>query len=302
MREPLSREQVEKNFESYKKQAGKILDFSKIELRYNHEWLEKLGFADVVKLASHFTVQQMLHRDMFKERMKKEQDIAVAEFLYPLMVGYDSVVLDVDVELGGNDQLFNMLCGRTLQKAFDKRDKFVLTTKLIEGTDGRKMSKTYNNCIWLEDSAKEMYGKILSVKDELIIPYLECVTEMPMKEIQDIEKKMKKGNPKDAKMRLAREVVTLYHGDEAAKHEEEQFTSVFSKHELPEDMQEMKVGKKIQLIDVMMLAKLVSSKSEARRLIEQGGVKLNDMTIGTVDAMAQPGVLKVGKRKFLKLV
>jgi tyrosyl-tRNA synthetase len=125
---------------------------------------------------------------------------------------------------------------------------------------------------------------------------------MPMKEIQDIEKKMKKGNPKDAKMRLAREVVTLYHGDEAAKHEEEQFTSVFSKHELPEDMQEMKVGKKIQLIDVMMLAKLVSSKSEARRLIEQGGVKLNDMTIGTVDAMAQPGVLKVGKRKFLKLV
>ncbi|NOS67595.1 MAG: tyrosine--tRNA ligase [Candidatus Peribacteraceae bacterium] len=302
MREALTREQVEKNFETYKKQAGKILDFGKIELRYNHEWLEKLDGRKILELASHFTVKQMLQRDMFKERIKQEKEIAVMEFLYPLLVGYDSVILDVDVELGGNDQLFNMLAGRTLQKAYGKRDKFVLTTKLIEGTDGRKMSKTYDNCIWLEDSAKEMYGKLMSIKDELIVTYLECVTEMAMAEVKEIEKSLKgKMNPKDAKMRLAREVVTLYHGADAAKHEEEQFTSVFSKHELPEDIKEVKVEKGSLVIDVIMNEKLAPSKSEARRLIEQGGVHMNDVTVKTIEMKVEKGILKVGKRKFLRI-
>jgi tyrosyl-tRNA synthetase len=303
MREPLTKEQVEQNFQDYKRQAGKILDFSKVELRYNHEWLEKLKFDDIVKLASNFTVQQMLHRDMFQERIKQGKDIALTEFLYPLMVGYDSVVLDVDVELGGNDQLFNMLAGRTLQKALGKRDKFVLTTKLIEGTDGRKMSKTYDNCIWIDDTAKDMYGKLMSIKDDLIVTYMECATEMPMSEVKDAEKAMKKGgNPKELKMQLARAVVALYHGDAAAKDAEAEFTKIFSKGGLPEDMPEVKAEKGMLLIELMVSQKLVTSKSEARRLVEQGGVHLNDKTVKGIDATVEPGVLKVGKRKFLKIV
>lgn len=301
MREPLTREQVEQNFQDYKRQAGKVLDFSKVELRYNHEWRDE--FHDKLEtIGYHFSVQQMLHRDMFKERMKKEQDIAITELFYPLMQGYDSVVLDVDVEIGGNDQLFNMLCGRTLQKAFGKREKFVLTTKLIEGTDGRKMSKTYDNCIYLDDEPKDMYGKLMSIKDDLIVTYMECATEMPMDEVKEAEKALKKGtNPKDLKMTLAREVVALYHGAKAATDAENEFTKIFSRGGVPEDMPEVKVEKGSLLIDVMVQQKLVTSKSDARRLIDQGGVHMNDKTVKGIDEKAEKGVLKVGKRKFVRI-
>ena len=313
VREPLTTGQIEENFATYRAQASKILDFRTIEMRYNHEWHGQLKFEDLLRIASHFTVQQMLQRDMFKERMKRGEDLSPNEFFYPLMQGYDSVMLDVDGEIGGNDQLFNMLCGRALQKAFGKRNKFVLTTKLIEGTDGRKMSKTYDNCIWLDDSAKDMYGKLMSIKDELIVTYLECVTGMPMEDVREIEKSlMKGGNPKEAKMRLAREVVTLYHGTEAAQHEEDQFTSVFSKHELPQDIKEVRVKKGSLVLDLLVKAKLASSKGEARRLIEQGGVHVQDKTVKGIDATVEEGltpealtngvVLKVGKRKFLRLL
>ncbi len=302
-REPLTREQVMENFETYKKQAGKILDFSKVELRENHEWLEKLKFDDIIKLAGNFTVQQMLERDMFEKRIGEGSPIGLHEFFYPLMVGYDSVILDVDCELGGNDQLFNMLAGRTLQQAFGKRDKFVLTTRLIEGTDGRKMSKTYDNCIWIEDSAEEMYGKLLRIKDELILTYMECVSEMPMTDVKEAEKALRKGeNPKDWKMRLAREVVSLYHGMDAAKHAEEQFQKVHKDHGVPDEMPEVKLKKDLKVIDLLVAEKLVTSKSEARRLIEQGGVKLDDVALTHIDAVAQKGILKVGKRKFLRLI
>lgn len=267
MRQALSAEEVKKNFETYIEQAKKILDMKKLEVRYNHEWLEKLQFDEIIKLASHFTVQQMLSRDMFKSRfsyklacrscgyknflVEKWPDeetrlracincnssasywgkeildpspISLHEFMYPLMVGYDSVMLDVDVELGGNDQLFNMLAGRTLQTAFKKRDKFVLTTKLIEGTDGRKMSKTYNNCIYLTDSAKDMYGKTMSIKDELIFTYFECCTDIPMKEIKKMESDMKGGaNPKEFKMKLAEAIVNLYYGKKEAQKMDKEF-------------------------------------------------------------------------------
>ncbi len=355
MREPLTKEQVEKNFETYKIQASKILDFSKVELRYNHEWLEKLSFAKLMELSSHFTVQQMMQRDMFKERMSwkvicihckhmsnspiqftSEEAFASAildknelqcphcgsmmpcnkenilpppnpispnEFMYPLMQGYDSVMLDVDCEIGGNDQLFNMLCGRKLQKIYKKRDKFVLTTRLIEGTDGRKMSKTYDNCIWIEDGAEEMYGKLLRIKDELILTYMECVSEMPMTDVKEAEKSLKKGeNPKDWKMRLAREVVALYHGMDAAKHAEAQFQKVHKNHGAPDEMPEVTLKKDMKVIDLLVAEKLVTSKSEARRLIEQGGIKQDDVTLTHIDAVAQKGILKVGKRKFLRLV
>jgi tyrosyl-tRNA synthetase len=303
MREPLTLEQVKKNFETYKDQAGKILDFSKVEVRYNDEWLSPMTFADVVRLSGHFTVQQMLEREMYQKRMQEGKPIALHEFFYPLMQGYDSVMLDVDCEVGGNDQLFNMLAGRTLMQAYGKREKFVLTTKLVEGTDGRKMSKTYDNCIWLEDSAEEMYGKVLRIKDELILTYLECLTDIPMEEVREAEKSLKKGsNPKDLKMRLARAIVEIYHGADAAAHAEQQFQTVHKDHGVPDDIPEASVEQGSALLDVMVLHKLASSKSEARRLIEQGGVKLDDKPITDINAKAEQGILKVGKRKFLKLI
>lgn len=303
MREPLTREQIEQNFATYKEQASKILDFSKVQVRYNHEWLEKLTFDQIIGLASKFTVQQMMERDMFEKRWEKGQPIGVHEFFYPLMVGYDSVILDVDVELGGTDQEFNMLAGRTLQQAFGKREKFVLTTKLLLGTDGRKMSKTYDNCIYLEDAPNDMYGKVMSVKDELILSYFECCTDLSAKDIAAIGKELEKGsNPRDAKKRLAREIVALYHGVEAAAKADENFSSVFAGGGVPDDIAEVTVEKGSLLLETLVSEKLVASKSEARRLFEQGGIHLNNKVVQSVEAKVESGVVKVGKRRFLKLI
>lgn len=302
MREALGFTQVQKNFETYKAQASKVLDFSKVQVKYNHEWLGELKFQEITHLLGHFTVQQMLERDMFEKRLNEGKPIAMSEFLYPLMQAYDSAFLDVDAEIGGNDQLFNMLCGRTLQTAQNRRDKFVLTTKLIEGTDGRKMSKTFDNCIWLEDTAKDMYGKVLSIKDELIATYMECCTDIPMDEIRDAQAQMKKGaNPKEFKMRLARELVTMYHSAADAQEQEAEWTRVFSNKEMPTDMPEVSVAKGAVLVDVLLEQGLIPSKSEARRLIEQKGIQMNDVAVSSLDQAAEAGVVKVGKRKFLKI-
>jgi tyrosyl-tRNA synthetase len=304
MRQPLTAEDVKKNFETYIAQAGKILDMKKLEVRYNHEWLEKLSFKDILGLTSHFTVQQMLHRDMFQKRMEEDAPISLTEFMYPLMVGYDSVILDVDVELGGNDQLFNMLAGRTLQTAYGKRDKFVLTTKIVDGTDGRKMSKSFNNCVYLDDEPNDMYGKLLSMPDHLIPLYMECCTGLPMAEVKACEKALKEGkeNPKTLKMRLAREIVTMYHSADAAAKAEANFENLFKNKGVPEDMPQYKAKKGESLIDALVASKTVASKSEARRLIEQGGVKVNDKPVTSVDTKAEEGIVKVGKRKFVRVV
>ena len=286
------------------------MDFSKVTIRYNHEWLEKLNGADILKLASTFTVQQMEERDMFVQRREKGLPIGAHEFLYPLFVGYDSVILDVDCEVGGSDQLFNMLAGRTLQKVYGKRDKFVLTTKLIEGTDGRKMSKTYDNCIWLEDSAKDMYGKTLRIEDRLITTYMECCTDIAMEEIVTIEKAMnKEENPMQFKKELAYEIVRMYHGEEAAKKAAAEFTKVFSDKELPSDIPEVKAKKGELLLDLLLREKLITSKSDGRRLLEQKGIHLvggggggggNDKAVTDVNAEVVEGTYKVGKRKFVR--
>lgn len=302
MREPLTEQQVRTNFATYKEQAAKILDFSKIEIRYNHEWLSKLTFAEGVALASHFTVQQMLERDMFEKRMEQKHPIGVHEFSYPLMVGYDSVMLDVDCEIGGTDQEFNMLAGRTLQKAYGKREKFILTTKLLEGTDGRKMSKTYDNCVYLDDTPTEMFGKLMRVEDRLIAQYFECCTDTPMEEIQDMEKKMAAGeNPKAFKMRLGRAIVSLYHGEAAAAHAEAEFTKVFTDKQAPSEMPEVAVGEGSLLVDVLVKEGLVPSKSEFRRLVEQKGIHVNDVAVEDINAKVERGVVKVGKRRFLRV-
>jgi tyrosyl-tRNA synthetase len=305
-RSHLTCEAVEENFKRYKEQASKILDFSKVEIVYNHTWLEKLRFEDIADLASKFTVQQMTERAMFEERINKGKPVHMHEFLYPIMVGYDSVMLDVDCELGGTDQEFNMLCGRTLQQAFGKRDKFVMTVHLIPGTDGRKMSKTYGNCVYVEDPPREMYGKLMSLPDNLVPLYMECCTDIPMSEVENA-KMRKSANTKmgvaakEMKMKLAREVVKLYHGEKAALSAEKEFESVFKEKGTPEEMREVRVKRGVMIVDVMVKEGLASSKSEARRLIEQGGVRLNDEIVKSVNAEIEEGILRVGKRKFLHL-
>ncbi|KKW38821.1 tyrosine--tRNA ligase [Candidatus Peribacteria bacterium RIFOXYC2_FULL_55_14] len=304
---PLTREQIEENFKTYKQQASKVLDFGKITVVYNHEWLEKLGGRELLKLASFFTKQQMEQRDMFVRREEEGKPIFINEFLYPLLQGYDSAHLDVDCELGATDQEFNMLAGRTLQKALGKREKFVLTTKIIEGTDGRKMSKTYDNCIYLEDLPDDMFGKVMSVRDELMATYFECCTDMPMDEV----KKILKGNPRDAKARLAREIVTLYHGTGAADAAEKEFESVFKKGELPKNMPEATFNADDDFLQILIDKGLVSSKSEARRLVEQGGLTIDGTVIKEIQsdwgaefakhAFKDAYIVKVGKRKFLKI-
>lgn len=287
-REPLSRAQVEENFRDYRRQAEKILDFSRVEVRYNHEWLSKLTLEDVVRLASIFTVQQMLKRDMFQRRMTENKPIALHEFLYPLLVGYDSVVLDVDAELGGSDQEFNMLAGRQLQSALGKRDKFVLTTKLIEGTDGRKMSKTYNNAVYVDDAPETMYGKLMSIKDELIPAYFETLTDLSAEDIATI----RQGHPKEVKTRLAKEIVGFYHGTGAAARAAASFMK-------PDTAPELAVAPGETLRGIA--GEIGVSMSELRRLVEQRAIDLNGAPLTSIDAPLQSGSLKVGKHRFFSI-
>lgn len=307
MREALTREDVIRNFESYKEQAEKILDFSKVELRYNHEWLEKMTFADVLKLASAFTVQQMLERDMYQKRLEEGKPIALPEFFYPLMQGYDSVALDVDLEVGGNDQLFNILAGRQLKQFYGmEREKFALTTKLVEGTDGRKMSKTYNNCIYLEDSAQEMYGKVMSIKDELLMTYFECCTRIDESEIAQLKAQLDAGeNPRNIKMRLARELVTMYHSQAAANEAEAEFIKIFQKKDKPTDIPVVSLGaKSMGICDLIVAVEFAKSKSDAKRLIEGGGVSIDEVKLSDYKATIEltgKKLLQVGKRHFVYL-
>lgn len=295
-RSPLTKSDVEENFQTYKKQAEKILDFSKVEVRYNHEWLEPLDFSKIVELASKFTVQQMLQRDMFQKRIQDGKPISLHEFLYPLMVGYDSVVLDVDCELGGSDQEFNMLAGRHLQQAFGKRDKFVMTTKLIEGLDGRKMSKSYNNCVYLDDAPEDMYGKLMSLKDELVRTYFEIATDVVPSEVDQILS----GHPKEAKMRLAREIVTMYHSKEAAEAAEKSFTTTFSDGGVPTDVPEVTVMVETTYLEA--LASLGESNSELRRLAEAGAISVvGGEVIKSLTTSVKSGTLRIGKHRFLKI-
>jgi len=301
MREPLTREDVEKNFASYKEQASKILDFDKdVEVVYNHEWLGKLNGEEILKLTSHFTKQQMEQRDMFERREKEGKSINMQEFMYPMYVAYDSVQLDVDCEIGGSDQEFNMLCGRTLQEKYGKREKFILATRLIEGTDGRKMSKTYENCVYLDDEPDDMYGKLMSINDELVEVYAECCTDL---EVASGKWVVGSGaEAKKVKSELAREIVRMYHNEEAANAAVENFDKVHKEKGIPEDIPEVKIEKGTLLIDALVSSGICKSKNEAKRNIEQGGVKVDDKAVSSVEAVVEGEcVVKVGKRKFIKM-
>jgi len=306
-REPLTQEQVQRNMKNYKSQFSKVLDLSKTKIAYNSQWLAKMGLRDVLELASHFTVSRLLERDMFQERLKKGQEVWVSEMLYPLLQGYDSVALDVDLEIGATDQKFNMLVGRKLQKIYRKREKFVLTVPLLLGLDGRKMSKTYNNTVNLTDPPNEMFGKIMSLKDELIFEYFRLLTNVPEKEVTNMEEAVKEGklNPRDAKEKLALEIVTFFWGEDKALQAKKEFIKVFREKEIPEDIPTFFSPKtSYPILDLLIYLHLANSKSEAKRLIKQGGVKIDKVVVKDpkiVVEVKEGMVIQVGKRKFARL-
>lgn len=310
VRKQLTREEVLENAKLYKKQASRVLKFSgenPVRLAFNSKWLAKMNFADVVNLASHFTVQRILERDMFDRRMKEGRPIHLHEFLYPLMQGQDSVAMDVDGEIGGNDQTFNMLAGRTLQKQINNKEKFVITNTLLVDPSGKKMGKTEGNMIAMTDAPPDMFGKIMSWPDEMIIQGFRLCTDRDDAEIKDMEKAMKKGeNPMKFKKRLATDVVTWLAGEKEAKMAEEHFGTVFQKHDQPDEMEEVKVGNSIGLVDALVTSGLVNSNSEARRQIQQGGVKVDGKVV-TDHAMKleiekEGTLIQKGKRHFKKLL
>ncbi len=306
-RKPKTQQELEKNAEKYLKQVSKILDTENIEVMWNADWLGKLTFADVVQLSQIFTVQQMLERDMYQERIKKEQPIYMHEFLYPLMQGYDSVAMKSDLELGGTDQTFNLLAGRTIQKAFNMNPQNVLTVPLLVGTDGKeKMGKSMNNYIGVDEAPSEMYGKTMSIPDELIVNYFELATYVSLEKIEEIKKSLAEGeNPRNLKMELAREIVTLYHSKDAAEEAEKQFIEVFANKGLPEEIKEMEItGDNWNIVDLIAATGLTSSKSEARRIVEGGGAKVEGEKIASIEENIDIGnqkLIQVGKRKFLKV-
>lgn len=312
-RKQLSREVVLANATTYQEQLFKILDEAKTKVVFNSTWFNQMEFIEVLDLASKYTVARMLEREDFSQRFKECKPISIHEFFYPLMQGYDSVALKADVELGGTDQKFNLLMGRTLQKEFRQEPQVALMMPIIEGTDGvQKMSKSLGNYVGINESPDEMYGKLMSIPDELMVRYLELVTEVPMDQVKATAAGLEKGelHPKEIKQNLAREVVTMYHDEKAAQAAEERFNNLFAKGVLPDDMPEMLLEQdqledgRISIVKLLVVVRLAPSTSEARRLVQQGGVKINEEKIDTVDekiVIENDMVVRAGKRKFLRL-
>jgi len=312
-RKQLTEEEVKENADTYKKQVFKILNPEKTKVVFNSHWLGKLSFAEVLKVCSKYTVARMLERDDFANRYKEGKPIGIHEFMYPLMQGYDSVAMQADIELGGTDQKFNLLVGRDIQREFNQEPQIIITLPLLEGTDGvEKMSKSLNNYIGIDESPQAMYGKVMSVPDNLMIRYFELVTDVSLDEIGKIKTGLESNDlhPRDVKKMLAREIVKLYHRQSAAIVAEEEFEKVFKKKLYPEEIKKLILNKdnlkegKIWLIKLIVLSGVVDSKSEARRLIEQGGVRINGKKISDLhfDLTVEEGmILKIGRLNFIKL-
>lgn len=308
-RPPLSREEVNANAETYKRQMFKLLDPEKTELRFNGEWMDKFTAVDFIKLCAKTTVKQILERDDFTKRLNEEKPISLHELLYPLVQGYDSVALNADIELGGTDQKFNLLMGRNLQREFDQDPQVVITTPLLEGLDGvNKMSKSLNNYIGIDESPNEMFGKVMSISDELMWRYYDLVTDLTPSEISSLRSEIEGGkNPRDVKVNLAKLIIKDFHSEVDAIAAEEEFNRRFVKKEIPDEIEEVSVAAQTyRLADLVVGSGLVATKGEARRLIEQGGVKINGekATAGAAEINLSAGdslILQVGKLKFAKL-
>ena len=295
-RKQLTPQEASANAATYKKQVLKILDTDKIQIVFNSEWFDKMSVLDILKLTTHATVSQMLARSDFKKRLSKNEDISLLEFMYPLLQGYDSVALEADIELGGTDQIFNLLVGRDMQSDFKQTPQVVITMPLLEGTDGvKKMSKSYGNYIGIDESPKDMFGKIMSISDDLMLKYYTLLTD------EDISV-VKKMHPKEAKLKLAEIITTQYHSLEAARRERLEFERVFANKEIPEDIPVYKLTDGNKIIDILLKNNLAPSRNEARRLIKQAAVTLDGSTIDNEEAQIdKAGILKIGKRRFLKL-
>jgi len=307
VRQPLTREEVLENAKTYKEQVKKFLSFegnNPVELRYNSQWNDKLNFREIIELSANFTVSQFLEREMFQKRISEQKPIALHEFLYPLIQGYDAVMLDADVQIGGTDQIFNMLAGRHLSKVLKNKTNVVITCPLLEGTDGQKMSKSYNNFVGVEDKPFDMYGKIMSIIDDFIIKYYELLTDVSDEEIKNIEEKMKRGeNPRGFKASLAYEIVKLLHSEKEAKNASAEFDKVFKEKQKPTEIKEYFFVGNMNVVDLLMQSGLVFSKSEGRRVINQNGLKIDDELVSDIKAevTANGQVIQVGKRRFVKL-
>lgn len=305
----LTKEQIEENFQTYKRQAKKILDFSKIELHHNSEWLSKLDFAGVLKLTSHFSLNDFIGRELIKKRLVDGKSVSLPEVLYPIMQGYDSMAMNTDIQIGGTDQIFNMQTGRTLIKELKGKNSYIVANGFLPGTDGRKMSKTWGNAIWLEDSPEEIFGKVMSLKDDMILTYYLMGTNVGQEIIDDAKKRLENGeNPMNIKRELGRVIVKELCGKSEVEAAEEFFQKTVVEKKVDENAPEVKWNEETigveDLIRMIVEIGIVSSNGEAKRLIEQGGVYLNEERVEkkSGELSVGKGVLRLGKRKYLKIV
>ncbi|MDD3051296.1 MAG: tyrosine--tRNA ligase, partial [Candidatus Cloacimonetes bacterium] len=307
-RPPLTTEQVKKNAEKYMDQMYTVLDRDKTEVRWQSEWFGDMGMADVLRVLSKFTLAQFMAHDTFRKRYENGLPLAMHEIMYPILQAYDSVAIKSDIELGATEQKFNILCGRDMQRFYGQPEQVALLSPILMGTDGiNKMSKSMNNYIAVFDTPSDKYGKVMSIPDSLIINYFNYATTVHPEEIKEIESELKKEdtNPKFIKQRLAREIVALYHGKDAAKEADEEFNRVFSQKQIPTDIEEFYINGKTWIVKLLTESKLCSTSGEARRLIQQGAVSMNEEKINDVSyelEISEPVILKVGKRRFLKII
>jgi tyrosyl-tRNA synthetase len=311
-REALTLEQIDNNKEKYLEQISRVLDLDEVEIHHNSEWIDKINPVMWIELASLFTLQQMVERDNFALRMEQGNPVGLHEALYPLLQGYDSVAIQSDVEIGGTDQLFNLLAGRRLQKHFKQREQDILTLSLLAGTDGRKMSKSWGNVILITDEPHEKYGKVMRVADQLIPVYMECATDIPMERVNEVKEIIESTdeNPMAFKKELAYAIVKLYDGEEAAKNAQEHFEKTVQGDEIPQNIPVAETDKSnlemSEFLAILVKANLIKSKSEGRRLVEEGAVSVQDRTIfaGAEDVNLFKGenTIRVGRRRFLKLI
>jgi len=296
---------IKTNLKKYLEQISLILDMKKVEVRYNSQWLKKMNFFEIGKLMECFTVQQMSKRRNFKERLDAGVDVFMVEFMYPALQGYDSVEVKADVEIGGFDQLFNLKAGRIVQRRYGQKEQDIMTLSMLDGTDGRKMSSSWGNIISVIDTPEEMFGKIMSLKDELIIKYFLLATEINKKEIEEISDKLGKGeNPMIYKKKLGIEIVTLYHNKKKAEQVKINWENTFSKKEIPEGVQEITVDKDSLLINILTENKIISSKNDFRRLVDEGAITNMDIDekVTTHSEKVTPGVYRIGKKRFCKII
>lgn len=313
LRPQLTKEQVLANAKTYQMQAFKILDKRKTKIAFNSEWLEKMSVSNVLELAAHSTVAQLLARADFKERFQQKADITILEFMYPLLQGYDSVQLHADVEIGGTDQKFNLLIARELQRDYKQEPQVIIMMPLLEGIDGtQKMSKSLGNYIGINEPPKEIFGKAMSIPDELMFKYYELLTDVPLEEIESMKKGLKDSSlhPKDLKKKLSRILVSMYCSEKEAAKAEEEFERVFKHKEIPEEIREFRISEKdledgkVWIVKLMLACGLAPSSSQARRLVEQGGVKYKGNKVTDPDQKLQiedGAVLQAGKRSFVKI-